>query len=264
MVRDMVEHDKPLAYVLGSQPFHPLPVDLVVRAPILVPRPETEHWVLHLSETILSTATLANDRPFRILDLGTGTGCIALGLTQSLVTSNRFPSVSTLAIDQSNEAVTLARENVERCKLEPSVQVVKLDLFDSDFAHRVVDDREGGHQRFNLVVSNPPYITRTEFESLDPSVKNWEDRAALVGERPSSTTGSDLDDGLIFYHKIASMLDDLLVPGRDELGPGPHVAFEVGKGQARAVETLLSERGFKSEIVSDPWGIERAVFAWKL
>ncbi|GAA5846128.1 hypothetical protein JCM3766R1_005643 [Sporobolomyces carnicolor] len=256
-VRDMVQLDKPLAYVLGTQPFHPLEVDLVVRSPTLVPRPETEHWCLHLSDTILLESQRRRRRgKLRILDIGTGTGCIALGLTKSL--SNAF-DVETVAIDQSRDAVELARENAERCRLDDRVDVRQLDLFRDDFVSRALlnDDDDGA--RFDLVVSNPPYITRTEFETLDKSVRDWEDRKALVGERDAADS-IEPDDGLIFYTRITSILDELVVPGG---GGTPNVAFEVGKGQARRVEAMLRLRGYDAEVVSDPWGVERAVFGWR-
>ncbi|GAA5899969.1 S-adenosylmethionine-dependent methyltransferase [Sporobolomyces salmoneus] len=322
LVDSIIKDHKPLAYILGeldnftlrvraetdgekrevgSQPFHPLPVDLLVRPPILVPRPETEHWVLHLSQTILSSvdftaSSTSSDSPttqrkFRILDIGTGSGCIALGLSQSLLPSQETPTetrtglrLETIAIDQSPLAVELARENAERCSLGETVSVHQMDLFSEDFVTSVKrlggggGGAEGEGEAFDLVVSNPPYITKKEYEGLDLSVKNWEDRKALVGELPFSSpgggeaekgAGEGRDDGLIFYRKITSILDDLLANKDQKQGRGggqhrpPNVAFEVGKGQAQEVGKMLRSRGYKAEIVSDPWGVERAVFGWK-
>jgi len=242
----------------------------------LVPRPETEHWVQHLSQVLLESSsslskTTNSKGKFRILDIGTGSGCIALGLTRSLMNARSGTIVETIGIDQSEEAVELARENTVRCSLENEVRIEKMDLFEEGFGDEVMKYQEEGEEEggkgFDLIVSNPPYITREEFEGLDKSVKNWEDRKALVGESPLTTTREDkgMDDGLIFYRRITSLLPSLL---RDSLtntkgGGGPVVAFEVGKGQAREVGGLLRREGFKSEIVSDPWGVERAVFGWR-
>lgn len=267
--------------ILGTQPFHPLPVDLLVRPPILVPRPETEHWVQHLSQTLLSSSNSSRDHTtsFKILDIGTGTGCIALGLTKSLLNSSRSSlngesesRVECLGIDRSEQAVELARENTRRCLLTREVKVRRMDLFNDEFVEHVLrrdqtqeegQDGGGGEKGFDLIVSNPPYITRREFEGLDKSVKNWEDRSALVGESPTDTEEGK-DDGLIFYRRISSILNDLLRKPITKGGRGgPVVAFEVGKGQAREVGALLRRQGFKSEIVSDPWGVERAVFGWR-
>ncbi|GAA5900889.1 hypothetical protein JCM5296_002208 [Sporobolomyces johnsonii] len=278
MVREMVEEDKPLAYVLGTQPFHPLPVDLLVRPPTLIPRPETEHWVLHLSQVILESLPSKSSapKPFRILDIGTGTGCIALGLAHSLLhpsapspPTSPFSSVHALAVDKSTSAISLASENAARCNLEQQVTFLETDVFADDFPSVARSGSGGGgdegEQGFDLVVSNPPYITLDEYDRLDASVREWEDRGALVGERPGAAPAA-VDDGLVFYRRIAGLLGELLVdssPLLDGASAAPVVAFEVGEGQARAVAALLEERGFKAEIVSDPWGVERAVFGWR-
>ncbi|BGP10983.1 Release factor glutamine methyltransferase [Rhodotorula toruloides] len=319
MVREMVEEDKPLAYVLGTQPFHPLPVDLLVRPPTLIPRPETEHWVSLLTERILAVRgkTARNAEPFRILDIGTGTGCIALALTHGLSRTSEgrangpFAAVRTLAVDRAESAVRLAKENARRCGLpfaprggegrtgqansdpsaelpnDPStpdapsaaVSVHQADLFSPSFSSTVFahlqhirssDSLANAVQPpgFDLVVSNPPYIPLHEYATLDRSVREWEDRGALVGEtaeRPLVPRSKE-DDGLVFYRRIVSLLEELLAEG----GEGPVVAFEVGKGQARDVERMLREwRGTKgaqleTKVIEDPWGIGRAVFAgWK-
>ncbi|GAA6064285.1 hypothetical protein JCM10212_000951 [Sporobolomyces blumeae] len=306
----MVNHHKPLAYVLGTQPFHPLPVELIVRPPTLVPRPETEHWVLHLSETISSSSAFARDAtstspaPFRILDIGTGTGCIVLGLVQAL-SDRANPSTSTgsspngsgldrsttvqgVAVDRSESAVDLARENASRCGLEEQVVVEVGDVFDDRFVEIVRrgagpvrgDDSTETDRGFDLVVSNPPYVTRKEYAELDPSVRDWEDRGALVGERRGGVLGRgggdetganeerDEDDGLVYYRRITLILDHLLTRSSSSTGlcsatdpsprsssttkpapsPPPCVAFEVGSKQARSVAALLRDKGYSAEI----------------
>ena len=222
------------------------------------------------SSSSRESRTIKRQRKFRILDIGTGSGCIALGLTRSLLNARSGTTVETIGIDQSEEAVELARENTERCSLENEVRIEKMDLFDDEFVDEVMKYQEEGEEEeggkgFDLIVSNPPYITREEFEGLDKSVKNWEDRKALVGESPLTTTREDkgMDDGLIFYRRITSLLPSLLRDSLTNSEGGPAVAFEVGKGQAREVGGLLRREGFKSEIVSDPWGVERAVFGWR-
>ncbi|BGP57858.1 hypothetical protein JCM8202_000454 [Rhodotorula sphaerocarpa] len=348
MVREIVEDHKPLAYVLGTQPFFPLPVDLAVRPPTLIPRPETEHWVNVLLEKVLaarppatgSSAPQAPSRPFRILDIGTGSGCIALALTYGLgfrpdaKSDGRSLRVQTVAVDQSKQALQLARENAERCGIStrgrstepgacadsadtttdqpdpavplPPLTLLHADLFAPDFASTALAAAaasSSGPRRFDLIVSNPPYIPEHEYLTLDASVRVWEDRRALVGERclppeadgeaaapspvPSdgTTRKASNTDGLVFYRRIVSLLDELLAFPPSSSTPGhaaepecaePVVAFEVGRGQATAVRDLLSRwrprtrtdssdgPTLETEIVTDPWGVERAVFArWK-
>ena len=372
MVTELVQLDKPLAYVLGqfppmhltqihlltpitctgTQPFYPLPVELLVRPPTLIPRPETEHWLNQLIDRLAGGAP----PPLRILDIGTGSGCIALGLTYALRNRKEHgvPTVQTVAVDQSAEALALARENAHRCGLvgtplgvaAPSrndgpskstaatapISFVLENLFSPTFTSSVLSALRGASSspspfsaaRFNLVVSNPPYIPLHEYETLDASVREWEDRKALVGEMPpplvvEPAEGRSVkqereneDDGLVFYRRIISLLDTLLEPpppplslrsdtlssnsdstqkdsAQEQGPPPPCVAFEVGKGQARAVEQLLlawrpssprtttyhdhslspdldsgaqqQQRRLETEVVFDPWGVERAVFA---
>ncbi|GAA5936951.1 hypothetical protein JCM10213_000150 [Rhodosporidiobolus nylandii] len=297
MVKEIVELDKPLAYVLGTQPFHPLPVELIVRPPTLIPRPETEHWIQSLQQRIATSPAFGSpssdtaNEPFRVLDIGTGTGCIALSLAYGLDRLGKRP-VHVLAADRANAALELATENARRCGLlhgevafgptSPShVAVLKADVFSPAFTSDVLSALPPSPlsptPRFDLVVSNPPYIPLHEYTELDRSVREWEDRGALVGELPSSSaappTSDDAgaaDDGLVFYRRIASLLRDLLAyptgtepSSKQRASSSPIVAFEVGQGQARAVQRLLEEAGYKADVLEDPWGIERAVFAYR-
>ncbi|GAA5853524.1 hypothetical protein JCM9279_001301 [Rhodotorula babjevae] len=275
MVGDMVDRDKPLAYVLGTQPFHPLAHPLLVRPPTLIPRPETEHWVSLLASRILESAASpapspgTEAAPFRLLDIGTGSGCIALALTAHLGTAGR--TVHCTAVDRAPSALALAAENAARQGLSGVVAVREADLFSPAFAATV-----GAGAGFDLVMSNPPYITRAEYAKLDPSVRAWEDRGALVGEAdedgaPTTASRADAaDDGLVFYRRIVSLLCELLSSRARGASEAPVVAFEVGQGQARAVERLLQAwrsadgSALETEVMQDPWGIERAVFGrWR-
>jgi methylase of polypeptide subunit release factors len=336
-----------------------LPVELLVRPPTLIPRPETEHWLNQLIHRLVVGG--GGSPPLRILDIGTGSGCIALGLTYALRNRKEdgVPTVQTVAVDQSTEALALAQENAHRCGLigtpagstAPSrhdesskskaaaaaapISFVLENLFSPTFTSWVLSALRGASSpssapRFDLVVSNPPYIPLHEYETLDASVREWEDRKALVGEMPPSVVEpaerrsikqskneDEQDDGLVFYRRIISLLDTLLEPppppplslrsdslssnsdstqkdSAQEQGPPPSpcVAFEVGKGQARAVERLLrawrpsprrhhdhsfspdldsqthqQQWRLETEVLVDPWGVERAVFAhwarWK-
>jgi release factor glutamine methyltransferase len=145
---------EPLAYVLGDWDFRRLTLTTDRRA--LVPRPETE---LLVDRCI---ALLAGVRAPRVVDVGTGGGAIALSLAQEL------PGARVTATDASADALALARENAAANDLE--VELVETDLLG------------GLTGPFDLVVSNPPYVTASEFAGLEPEVREWEPRAALVDE----------------------------------------------------------------------------------
>ncbi|RKP24781.1 S-adenosyl-L-methionine-dependent methyltransferase [Syncephalis pseudoplumigaleata] len=187
---------KPLQYILGSQPF--LSLDLRVQPPTLIPRPETEEWTDKLATLLASHApaspspsALPGRRPWRILDLCTGTGCIALGLASSMPAR----SCHIVGIDKSAEAVELARENSRahqsRLRSNP-VHFAQMDLRANDAVARLLHHsatlpsssamlppaaRLAG---YDLIVANPPYVTRDEYADLAPEVRNWEDHDALI------------------------------------------------------------------------------------
>ncbi|KAH7888508.1 S-adenosyl-L-methionine-dependent methyltransferase [Phlebopus sp. FC_14] len=237
---------EPLQYILGTVPFGSL--DLLTRPPTLIPRPETEDWTLRLARTI----SPSKNRPFSLLDLCTGSGCIPLLLC------HLWPpgSVRAFGVDISRDAIQLAADNAARCKMTPHVPTSNLrniftpvlaDLRNPDFLHSI-------EPPFDVVTSNPPYIPKREYDELPPSVKSYEDPLALLGDPP----GTMEQHGLSFYHWIAS-----LVARKGVLRDGAIVALEVGHQQAEAVERILHQTaGFRNtEIWRDPWDIQRVVVA---
>jgi release factor glutamine methyltransferase len=164
---------EPLAYVLGDWGFRRLTLKTDARA--LVPRPETEIVV----ERCL--ALLDGLESPRIADVGTGTGAIALSLKQER------PDAQIVATDLSADALDLARENAAANDL--AIELVHTDLLD------------GVDGRFDLVVSNPPYVRADELDALEPEVRDWEPRAALLDEgqteRLAAEARSKLDDWLV-------------------------------------------------------------------
>jgi release factor glutamine methyltransferase len=201
------ESREPLAYVLGEWGFRRLTLRADARA--LVPRPETEVVV----ERCL--ALLAGlERP-RVLDVGTGTGAIALAI------ADEHPGARVTGVDMSAKALTLARENAALTRLD-------LDL------------REGGvevaAEGWDLVVSNPPYVSAGELETLEPEVRDWEPRGALV------------DTGL--HERLARAARTRFL------------VLEVGADQAGDVAALLASLGYSNaRITRDLAGIERVVEA---
>ncbi|ORY91969.1 S-adenosyl-L-methionine-dependent methyltransferase [Syncephalastrum racemosum] len=164
-IEERVIHHKPLQYILGTQPF--LDLDILTEPPTLIPRWETEEWVHRLQQ---SGYLVQGDR---ILDICTGTGCIALALKANT------------AIDISDEAVALARRNA--AKHGQVLSVLKCDVFDDSVAALVADH--------DVVVANPPYVTRDQYETLEKDVKHWEDIRALVADQ----------EGLAVHHRIVDL-----------------------------------------------------------
>jgi len=196
---------EPLAYVLGEWGFRRLTLKTDARA--LVPRPETEIVVGRCLEL------LRDEREPRVLDLGTGTGAIALAV------ADEHPGARVTAVDASPDAVALARENADRLGLD-------------------VEVREGGFEvaaeGWDLVVSNPPYVRPEEWDSLQPEIREWEPRGALVGV------------GL--HEEIA------------RIARTRRLVLEVGWCQARDVAATLRSLGYTDvRITPDLAGIERVV-----
>jgi release factor glutamine methyltransferase len=160
--------------------------------------------------------------------------------------------VRAIGVDLHPNALSLARENVQRCSLESSIKIIEADVFQEDFVARMKGEMGG---TFDLVISNPPYITRKDYESLPSSVKDWEDRGALVGEDEGG-----VDDGLVFYERITGIAKELL---REEGGEGPVLALEVGMGQSKRVGEMVERQGMRSEVAKDQWEIERLVLGWR-
>ena len=203
---------EPLAYVLGEWGFRRLTLRCDSRA--LVPRPETEVLV----ERALALLD-GVERP-DVLDVGTGTGAVALSLALER------PDVRATALDISADALALARENAEATRLEVT-------LVEGDFRTGL----PGGP--YDLVVSNPPYVRPDEIETLEPEVREWEPREALVS-----------DDGPAEVARVAA----------PALKPGGALALEVGDGQAPAVAAALAELGYHDVTITvDLNGRERIV-----
>ena len=206
--RDMVTrriHREPVAYLVGRRAFRRL--ELAVDPRVLVPRPETEHVV---------EAALDLPPGARVVDVGTGSGAIALAL------KDERPDLALLATDSSAAALEVARANAERLGLHVT------------FLHGdLLAPVEGP---VDAVVSNPPYVARGD--RLPPDVAHHEPAEALYAG----------DDGLDVIRR--------LVPAA---AGAPFLALEVGLGQAPAVEALVRDAGFATEVVRDLAGIERVV-----
>ncbi len=202
------EAREPIAYIRGRRAFRTL--ELEVDRSVLIPRPETETLVDAALEALAGVAARPYGEEPRALDVGTGSGCIALALAAE------DPYVHVSATDIDAAALAVARRNAARHGLEGRVDFVAGDLLAA----------VPPGLRFELVVSNPPYVTQAEWERLEPNVRDYEPRGALVGGV----------DGLEVYRR--------LVPGAAEvLRPGGVLALEIGVGQAAAVCELIAAAG---------------------
>lgn len=215
----------PLAYVLGTQQF--LGLELKVGPGVLIPRPETEELVE--AAAALARGPGAGARPLFALDIGTGSGCIALALAKLL------PSASVWATDISTEALALARENARRLGLAGRVRFVPADL------HRPMPSPLPGAAGWaDLIVSNPPYIPSGRLVRLEPELGH-EPRLALDGG----------PDGLGAVRAI-------LGQAPRHLRAGGWLALEIDEGQGEAVRSLMRGAGLESvEIRRDLAGLER-------
>jgi release factor glutamine methyltransferase len=214
---------EPLAYILGRKEFFGL--DLEVTPNVLVPRPETETLVAAALEEL-------TQRPAPLLDLGTGSGAIALAIAANA------PDTMVVASDISDAALTVARRNAARLGLADQVVFRCADWFDER-------DGRGPLGRFDLIVSNPPYVADAEIAKLQPEITQWEPRLALAGGH----------DGLDFYRRIACDMPEYL-------GPGGQLMVEIGRGQADAVAHLLHDAGLGAiNRLRDPSGIVRVLAA---
>ena len=191
----------PVAYLVGSRGFYLL--DFEVDPAVLIPRPDTETLVLEALNRLKPLAAPA------ILDVGTGSGCIAVSL------AHQKKDAHVTATDVSPDALAVAKRNAAKHGVADRMTFLQGDLF---------APLPSG-SAFDLIVSNPPYIAQGEFADLAPDVRDHEPRLALDGG----------PDGLAFYRRIANGVGPLLKPGGSLL-------LEIGWKQADAVQALLAER----------------------
>jgi release factor glutamine methyltransferase len=224
-IKSQVEHHIPLQYLLGSVPF--IDCDILVEPPVLIPRPETEEWCLDL---IKSLEQLPH-QDFRILDLCTGSGCIAIALAKA------FPHAHMYASDISDTALALAQKNAERNKV--SINLISSDLFTS----------MPRDLTFDIIVANPPYIAEHEWHKLDPSVKTWEDTTALIAS----------DDGLGMIKQVITDSVAFLDHHSEITSYGiPSLMIEIGHTQGESVQRAFEKADYKNvEIKKDQYGKDR-------
>lgn len=210
----------PLQHITGSREF--MGLEFYVNEHVLIPRQDTETLV----ELILKDYKGRNPV---ILDMCTGSGCIAISLSKI----GEFDDVT--AVDLSKEALKVAKRNANVLLGPGRITLIESDLF------QAIELKS----RFDIIVSNPPYIPTEIIKELQPEVRNFEPMLALDGR----------EDGLFFYRQLVS-------EGRRFLNPGGSIYFEIGYDQAESVSALLEDAGFAEiRVVKDAAGLDRVVCA---
>lgn len=220
----LTKEHMPLQYILGTVPF--LSVTIEVKPPILIPRPETEEWCALLIEKLQQHGPTN----LTILDLCTGSGCIALALAKAL------PHSTIVATDISRDALQLAQTNANRNNIT-NVTFIKSDIYE-----QLQPDK-----KFDLIVSNPPYIAPEEWPNLQPEVRLWEDKTALVAEQ----------HGLELIERIIKGAKNYYTTKRLSFA---QLWIEIGYKQGKAVTDLMAQAGFSQiTIIKDLYGKDRVV-----
>jgi release factor glutamine methyltransferase len=216
-----LKKEVPIQYLLGKTNFYGL--DFEVNENVLIPRPETEElveWIIN------ENSGRDKNKKLRILDIGTGTGCIAISL------ANNLPHAEVVAVDVSKKAIETAKRNALRNNVE--VTFVLLDIL----------KEEGLRCQFDIIVSNPPYVRHLEKAEIKKNVLDYEPHLALFVED---------HDALIFYRKIASLAKNALL----EKGK---LYFEINQYLGKEMTDLLESMDFKSvELRKDIYDNERMI-----
>jgi release factor glutamine methyltransferase len=211
---------EPMAYILGSVDFHGLRI--ITGPGVLVPRPETELIVEEVLRILKPPG-----RELRILDLMTGSGCLALAIARSR------PGSEATGTDVSEEALRYARQSALLN------EIANVTFLNGPMFEPIRD------MRFDLIVSNPPYIRSADIENLQPEIRDWEPRAALDGGQ----------DGLDFLREILRLAPH-------HLASDGHVVLELGAGQATVAISVARGSGLEpTSLVKDYSGIERVMVA---
>ena len=209
---------EPLQYITGNVEF--MGSKFYVTKDVLIPRPETEIMVEHIIEEY------KNETNLKICDVGTGSGNIAVSLSKNLV------EAQILALDKSEEAVALAKQNAFLNDVSSKIQFRVEDIFNFS-----PDDE------FDLIVSNPPYVDEAQYSSLQEEIIKYEPKMAV----------SDSDDGYSFYKRISAFAET-------HLKKKGKLFFEVGIGQSQKVKIILEEKNFSGiKVIKDYSGIDRVI-----
>lgn len=213
----------PIAYIIGEREFMGLPFK--VTKDTLIPRPDTEILV----ENVLNNVD--RDKEIEIVDIGTGSGAIILSLLVNL------PKAQGKTVDISSKAIEVAKENAVNLQVNDRCEFFVGDLF-----------APLNGSKFDLIVSNPPYIPQKDIVTLEDDVKEYEPVSALT----------DGGDGLSYYRRLLS-------EGKAYIKENGFIALEIGIYQSEDVKQIAMDNGWKNiKIIKDYAGIDRVVLAWNV
>jgi release factor glutamine methyltransferase len=229
---EKLKKQEPIQYILGETEFYSLP--LKVNPSVLIPRPETEELVdLIIKSPFLKTHP--ENSPVKILDIGTGSGCIAIALAKHV------PHAEVSATDISVPALQTAQANASVNKT--AIRFFQSNILDTGASIRYIDGD------FDMIVSNPPYVKNSERDTMCPNVLHFEPHDALFVPD---------EDPLLFYRAIADFAQTKLVPGGK-------ICFEINPRCDGLITGMLRGKGFtEAEIIRDLSGKNRFAFARKM
>lgn len=215
---------KPIQYILGHTEFYGLPFN--VNPSVLIPRPETEELVQWIIETVKASPNSTKN----ILDIGTGSGCIAISLKENIINSQLF------AVDISTDALATAKSNAQLNKVD--VNFIRADILHPNTAAQL--------PHFDIIVSNPPYVTMTDKRQMHHNVTDFEPHTALFAPE---------EDPLLFYRAIANL-------AKEKLTKRGLLFFEINESYGKETVELLTGRAFRNiELRQDMSGRDRMIKA---
>ncbi len=231
-----LQQEKPIQYILGKTEFYGLPFK--VTSDVLIPRPETEELVDRILTELKEKRQRKKDwSQLTLLDIGTGSGCIAISLAKHL------PNASIYALDVSEKALDIANQNAKLNKV--SINFIQQDILDSD-AITNLSKHLSGEQKFDVIISNPPYVRELEKHEISKNVLEYEPHTALFVKD---------ENPLLFYDKIADV-------AKEQLSKDGILFFEINQYLGEDTRNLLKEKGFENiELTKDLSGNERMIKA---
>ena len=225
----LLEQEIPIQYILGKTEFYGFP--FILNEHVLIPRPETEELITSILEKVLKTKTFhtnAKEKQLKILDIGTGSGCIPISLKKSL------PFAEITAIDVSNEALTIAKKNTVLNKVD--INLTQQDILKTTSLNQLYD----------IIVSNPPYVRESEKKEIKNNVLNNEPHMALFVKD---------NNPLVFYNKIAEL-------AKNHLSENGTLFFEINQYLGKETVELIKLKGFnKIQLKKDIFGRDRIIIA---